>query len=102
MNSVLSRFITHEYSATTAAVAAVAADGGKHTATCAAEVPQDAPHQLSPEARVIADAYLDHLGESDPITRAEYIDGLARDPERYANHCRAVVDAGIASQPSTA
>lgn len=62
------------------------------------EPARDANRPLSRNALFIANAYLDHLGESDPITRAEYLDGLARDPERYAQHCRAVVDVGLARQ----
>jgi len=92
MNSVLSRFIAPEHSATPAAVAAVAAVEPQQAPACTAAASQDAPHPLAPEALRIAVAYLDHLGESDPITRAEYLDGLARDPERYAQHCRAVAN----------
>jgi hypothetical protein len=59
--------------------------------------PELAPvRPLDPEALAIVSAWLDAIGESDPTTRAEYIEGCARDPERLVQTFRAAVDLGIA------
>jgi hypothetical protein len=60
--------------------------------------PEPAPiRPLDPESLSIIGAWLDAIGETDPTTRAEYIDGLTRDPERLAQTFLAAVAAGVAT-----
>ncbi|NEV62267.1 hypothetical protein [Thiorhodococcus minor] len=54
---------------------------------------------LSPNAQAVAEALLDHWGESDPTTRAEYIDGLRRNPECLRQCFDAAVAACLARWP---
>lgn len=60
--------------------------------------PEPAPvRPLDPESLAIVSAWLDAIGETDPTTRAEYVDGCARDPERLRHAYQAAVDFGIAT-----
>ncbi len=52
---------------------------------------------LDPEALAIIGAWLDAIGETDPVTRAEYVDGCTRDLERLRNTYDAAVALGIAA-----
>ena len=60
--------------------------------------PAPAP-PLSPDALAIAYAYLRHIGETDLATGREFIDGLARDPEKLAALYADVVRLGQADRP---
>ena len=71
-------------------------------ADVALEPDRDADRPLSRDAMAIANAYLDHIGETDSDLRREYLTELARDPDRLAQCFRAAVDAGLASWPSAA
>jgi hypothetical protein len=52
---------------------------------------------LDHESLAIIAAWLDHIGETDPTTRAEYLDGCIRDPERLRHAFEATVLAGVAT-----
>lgn len=52
---------------------------------------------LGPEDLALASAYLDHIDETDPVTRAEYLDRLASSRRLLAQCYAAAVAAGIAT-----
>ena len=61
--------------------------------------PSPAP-PLAPDALEVAYAYLRHIGEQDLKAGTEFIDGLARDPEKLAALYADVVAMGLADWPT--
>ncbi len=78
-----------------AALEQVAADHPSGSVRPDPEPPLGRP--LDHEALAIIRAWLNAIGETDPTTRAEYIDGCARDPERLRNTYDVAVALGIAA-----
>lgn len=60
---------------------------------------QGDPQPLAPDALAVADAYLDKIGETDAEARREYLEELARHPERLPGLFERAVALGVARWP---